>query len=110
MTERLDGTGLHEDAPRIAASSYAADDGLLVELLAGWPPPVSLRDGERCHVSTDHDGSTPAAALPLGDGFAVALVAQPDGGFRVVRVVVISPSYLTPFDDGTSSQSPVGAI
>jgi maltokinase len=87
VTERLDGTGLHEDAPGIAASSYAADDGLLAELRALWPPAEELPDPERGYVATDLDGSGPAAALRLGDRFAVALVAEPDGGFHVVRVV-----------------------
>ena len=87
MTEQLDGTGLREDAPGIAASSYAADDRLLAELREQWPPPVTLRDGERGYTTTDLDGSTPAAALRLGDRFAVALVAEPGGRFVVAPLV-----------------------
>jgi maltokinase len=80
-------TGLHEDAPGIAASSYAADDGLLAELRTSWPPAAELPDPERGDVATDLDRSVPAAALRLGDRFAVALVAELDGGYRAVRAV-----------------------
>jgi hypothetical protein len=62
---------LDEDAPGIAASSYAADDGLLAELRASWPPAAELPDPQRGYVATDLDGSAPAAALRLGDRFAV---------------------------------------
>jgi maltokinase len=87
VTEQLDGTVPGEAVPGIATSSYAADDRLLAELRAVWPPAVEPRDSERGYVATDLDGSAPAAALRLGDRFAVALLAEPDGGFRVVPVV-----------------------
>ena len=86
MTEQLDGTGVGEGAPGIAASSYAADDGLLAELRAAWPPAAEPRDGARGYVAADLGRAAPAAALRLGDRFAVALLAEPDGGFRVVPV------------------------
>jgi hypothetical protein len=60
VTERLDATGLHEDAPGIAASSYAADDGLLAELRASWPPAAELPDPERGCVRFAVPGGTEA--------------------------------------------------
>jgi maltokinase len=87
VTEQLDGTVPGEAVPGIATSSYAADDRLLEELRAAWPPAVELPDGDRAYVATNLDGSVPAVALRLGDRFAVVLVGEPDGGFRVVPVV-----------------------
>jgi maltokinase len=87
VTEQLDGTAAGERAPGIAASSYAADDGLLAELREAWPPAVSLDDGERGYVENDLAGSRPAAAVRLADRFAIALAAEPGDRFGVVPVV-----------------------
>jgi maltokinase len=78
--------GSGDGAPGIATSSYAADDRLLAELRAAWPP-ADRRDGARGYIPTELDGSTPAAALRLGDRFAVALIAEPGERFLVVPLV-----------------------
>jgi maltokinase len=83
VTEQLDGTGVGEGAPGIATSSYAADDGLLAELRAAWPPLPAAESG-RGYATTDLAGRDPAAALRIGDRFAVALVGEPGGAFIVV--------------------------
>ncbi len=83
MTERLDETGPGEDAPGIATASYAADDRLLGELRAHWPPSEPARDG-RGHSPTPLDEREPVAAIRLADRFAVALLAAPERSFDVV--------------------------
>lgn len=71
---------------RLAASSYPADDALLAELRASWPPSAPESAIGRGYVSADLAGSAPAVALRLSERFAVALVPAPrgDGSFRVV--------------------------
>ena len=87
MTERLDETVPGEGAPGIAASSYAADERLLAELRAAWPPaapPSSPDAAVRGYVEADLRLREPTAALRVGDRFALALTAEPDGAFGVV--------------------------
>ena len=112
MTEQLDATVPGEDAPGqgapgIATSSYAADDRLLAELRAGWPPAAELPDGERGYVATELGGSAPVAALRLGDRFAVALLQEPSAGFRVVPVardeILVTSWRLARSGDGLSA-------
>ena len=71
---------------RLAASSYPADDALLAELRASWPPSALEADAGRGYVGADLAGSAPVGALRMSDRFAVALVPAPtgDGSFRVV--------------------------
>jgi len=87
VTEQLDGTAPGAGPPGIATASYAADEALLAELRAAWPTAAVPGDGERGYITTDLDGSEPAAVLRLGDRFAVALVVQPGERFAVVPVV-----------------------
>jgi maltokinase len=63
----------------LVTASYAADEALLGELRAAWPPgPSPLRTAsDRGYVSFDLAAHPPAAAVRLGDRFAVALI--PDG-------------------------------
>ncbi|HEX2754712.1 MAG TPA: hypothetical protein VHM48_04580 [Candidatus Limnocylindrales bacterium] len=80
MTERTD-----ETVPGIAASSYAADERLLAELRAAWPPaPPAAADEARGYVAADLVDREPSAALRLGDRFAVALMPGAGGSFDVV--------------------------
>lgn len=83
MTEQLDGTGVGEGARGIATSSYAADETLLAELRAAWPPLRPAESG-RGYATTDLAGRDPAVALRIGARFAVALVGAPGGAFIVV--------------------------
>ncbi len=71
---------------RLAASSYPADDTLLAELRAAWPPGAPESATGRGYVGADLAGSAPAVALKLSDRFAVALVpgSAGDGAYRVV--------------------------
>jgi maltokinase len=107
VTEQLDGTGVGEGAPGIATSSYAADETLLEELCAAWPPAAEPRDGAPGYVAAELGGAAPAAALRLGDRFAVALLAEPDGGFRVVPVardeILVTSWRLARAGDGLSA-------
>ncbi|HET7703117.1 MAG TPA: hypothetical protein VFK35_06940 [Candidatus Limnocylindrales bacterium] len=62
---------------RLADSSYPADDALLAELRADWPPgpvPVGPAGAARGYATTDLAARPPVAALRLADRFAVALV------------------------------------
>ncbi|MBA2719189.1 MAG: hypothetical protein H0U52_08135 [Chloroflexi bacterium] len=70
---------------RLAGSSYPSDAGLLAELREQWPPTAEADAAiGRGYVAPDLAASEPAAVVRLGDRFAVALVAGPDGSFRVV--------------------------
>ena len=71
---------------RLAASSYPADDALLDELRASWPPTAPEAATGRGDLSADESGSAPVSALRLSDRFAIALVPARggDGSFRVV--------------------------
>ncbi len=62
-------------------ASYAADDALLAELRAAWPPgPSPLRaDADRGYVTQELAAFPPTAAVRLSDRFAVALAADGDG-------------------------------
>ena len=85
MTEQLDGS-----VAGIAASSYAADDHLLAELRAAWPPEALApagADAGRGSVTSPLADTEPAVALHLADRFAVALVAEPGGSFVVIPLV-----------------------
>ena len=83
MTERLDETEPGDGAPGIAAASYAADGPLLVELRESWPP-LPPDDTGRGYAMLDLAGREPAAALRIGNRFAVALLDGPERSFDVV--------------------------
>lgn len=61
---------------RLADSSYPADDALLAELRAAWPPLAAAAGSERGYKTTDLVDRPPVAALRLADRFAVALVGD----------------------------------
>ena len=65
MTEQLDGTAQGAGPPGIATASYAADEVLLAELRAAWPTAAVPGEGERGYITTDLDGSEPAAVLKI---------------------------------------------
>ncbi len=69
---------------RLAASSYPPDAGLLAELRAAWPPLEPAAATGRGYVTDDLRETEPAVALRLAERFALALLAQPDGSFRVI--------------------------
>jgi maltokinase len=82
VTERPGETGY-------ASTSYPSDERLLDELREQWPPPASARDAAgaaRGYNALDLGDREPAAALRLGDRFAVALIDAPDGSFAVVSL------------------------
>lgn len=92
-------------------ASYAADDRLLAELRAAWPPgepaePVGAAAG-RGHAAIDLAGRMPAVALRLGDRFAVALFAQVDSSFLVVPLtrdeVLVTSWHVAVPGDGLSA-------
>ena len=62
-------------------ASYAADEALLAELRAVWPPgPSPLRaESDRGYVAQDLASHPPSAAIRLSDRFAVALATDGDG-------------------------------
>jgi maltokinase len=64
----------------LVTASYAADEALLAELRAAWPPgPSPLRAGsDRGYVTHDLAAHPPTAAIRLSDRFAVALAADGD--------------------------------
>ncbi len=69
---------------RLSAASYPSDRALLDELRATWPPAAAASQPDRGYVSSDDEIAEPAAALRLGDRFAVALIARPGGSFLVM--------------------------
>ena len=67
-------------AERLLASSYPADEGLLAELRAAWPPPAAAHsDGPPGYVDIDLAEHAPVVALTLTGSLAVALAADGDG-------------------------------
>ena len=72
---------------RLADSSYPADDALLAELRAAWPPaPADAAGAERGYATTDLADRPPVVALRLADRFAVALIEDGEA-FLVVPLV-----------------------
>jgi maltokinase len=84
VTERSGETEPGDGAPGSASSSYAADDRLLAELRAAWPPAAPNEDAARGYTTVDLATRLPDAALRIGDRFAVALLTDDDGSFAVV--------------------------
>ena len=72
-------------AERLVAESYAADEALLAELRAVWPPHPSPFDGgaTQGYVTVDLAQRPPDVALRIGPRFAVALVGDGDGWISV---------------------------
>lgn len=66
-------------------ASYAADETLLAELRAAWPPgPSPFRAGaDRGYVPLDLGARPPSAAVRLSDRFAVALVPDEEGWLSI---------------------------
>jgi maltokinase len=83
--EQLDGTtpGFAAGPAGITAASYPSDERLLAELRAGWPPAPLPDDERRGDPAVELAAVEPAAALRLGDRFAIALVPAADGAFLV---------------------------
>ena len=71
---------------RLADSSYPADDALLAELRAAWPPGTAPAGSDRGYATTDLADRPPVAALRLTDRFAVALIEDGEA-FLVVPLV-----------------------
>jgi len=82
VTDRLD-----ETVPGFAGSSYPSDGRLLDELRDHWPPdaldapPADVAGG---YMTADLAEREPAAALRLGDRYAIALIDTAQGSFDVV--------------------------
>jgi maltokinase len=71
-------------AERLGASSYLADDALLDELRAAWPPPAASRsEGMPGYVDVYLSDHEPVAVLAVAGSLAVALAADGDA-FLVV--------------------------
>lgn len=68
-------------AERLVTASYAADEDLLAELRAAWPPAADSAAPDDGYLGDDLAGNLPSAAIGIGDRFALALVPQPDGSF-----------------------------
>jgi maltokinase len=69
----------------LVTASYAADERLLAELRAAWPPgPSPFRAGsDRGYVSVDLGARPPSAAVRLSDRFTVALVPDEDAWLSI---------------------------
>ncbi len=71
-------------AERLAASSYPADESLLAELRAAWPPPEATDERAVGFAATPVADAEPAVALRLTDRFSIVLASEPGAEAHLV--------------------------